>query len=53
MRDAHQHLKINDNHFDLVENHLTDTLKELGVNSDLIMEVAEVAESIRDEVLGR
>jgi hypothetical protein len=28
-------------------------LKELGVNSDLILEVAEVAESIRDEVLGR
>lgn len=53
MRDAHANLKINDTHFDLVVNHLADTLKELGVNSDLIMEVAEVAESIRDEVLGR
>jgi truncated hemoglobin YjbI len=53
MRDAHANIKVNDNHFDLIVNHLADTLKELGVNSDLILEVAEVAESIRDEVLGR
>lgn len=53
MRDAHQKININDNHFDLIVNHLTDTLKDLGVNPDIIMEVAEVAESIRDEVLGR
>lgn len=53
MRDGHAHLKVNDNHFDIVVNHLADTLKELGVNSELIQEVAEVVESVRDEVLGR
>ena len=36
MRDAHQNLSLNDQHFDAIVNHLADTLKELGVNADLI-----------------
>ena len=36
MRDSHANIKVNDNHFDVVINHLADTLKELGVNSELI-----------------
>ena len=32
MRTAHKHIKINENHFNLVIEHLVSTLKELGVN---------------------
>jgi hemoglobin len=53
MKDAHAGMKLSDTLFDDTVNHLADTLKELGVSSDLILEIAEVAESIRDEVLGR
>ena len=53
MKDAHANMKLSDTLFDDTVNHLADTLKELGVSSDLILEIAEVAESVRDEVLGR
>ena len=56
MREAHAHLLergLNDSHVDIVIAHLGDTLKELGVPAHLIAQVAAIAESVRDEVLGR
>ncbi len=57
MRDAHKRLVddlgLTDTHFDAVMENLGATLTELGVPSDLIGEAAGIAESVRDEVLGR
>ena len=56
MRAAHARLVargIGDRHFDLVVKHLGDTLAELGVPANLIGQIAGVAESVRNDVLGR
>ncbi|MCH9754049.1 MAG: group 1 truncated hemoglobin [Alphaproteobacteria bacterium] len=56
MREGHAHLVergLNDSHFDAVVENLATTLKELEVTDDLISEVAKVAESTRNDVLGR
>ena len=56
MRDAHAHLVergLNDSHFDAVMEHLGGTLKELNVPDELIAEAAAIAESTRNDVLGR
>lgn len=56
MRRAHAHLVaqgLTDLHFDAVVENLAATLKELGVGDDRIAQVAAVAESVRDPVLGR
>ncbi|WP_455200172.1 group I truncated hemoglobin [Kaarinaea lacus] len=56
MRDGHAHLVergLNDSHFDAVMEHLGATLKELNVPDDLIAEAAAIAESTRNDVLGR
>jgi hemoglobin len=57
MRVAHtklvQEQGLNDSHFDAVLENLGAALAELGVNDDLIDEVALVAETVRDEVLNR
>lgn len=56
MKDAHAHLLergLNDSHVDVVIELLGGTLKELGVPDDQIGEVAAIAESVRDQVLGR
>ncbi len=56
MRDGHAHLiqrGLNDSHVDIVINHLADTLNELGVDQADIKEVASIANSVRDNVLGR
>lgn len=56
MRDAHSKLLergLNDEHVDIVIQHLGDTLKELGVDNELISQVATIANSVRDDVLGR
>ncbi|WP_419608281.1 group I truncated hemoglobin [Thiolapillus sp.] len=56
MRKAHAHLVekgLNDTHFDAVMEHLTGTLEELKVPKELIDEVAAIAESTRNDVLGR
>lgn len=56
MRNAHAHLVaggLNDSHFDAVVENLAATLKELGVGSDQIGEVAKIAESVRADVLGK
>ncbi len=56
MRKGHAHLVargLNDSHFDAVVENLGGTLKELGVSDELIGEVAAIAESTRNDVLGR
>ena len=55
MRSAHARLVsqgLDDGHFDAVVGHLGGTLKELGVADELIAQVAAVAESVRDDILG-
>jgi len=56
MRKGHAHLVergLNDSHFDAVVENLGGTLKELGVADDLIAEVAAIAETTRNDVLGK
>ena len=56
MRRGHAHLVargLNDGHFDAVVENLAATLTELGVSTADIGEVAKIAESVRDDVLGR
>lgn len=56
MRDGHAHLVkdgLNDSHFDAVVENLGATLNELGVSDDLIGQVAAVAETTRNDVLGK
>ena len=42
---------LNESHFDAVVGHLAQTLRELGVADADIQDVAEVAESVRDDIL--
>ncbi|HBA66071.1 MAG: group 1 truncated hemoglobin [Gammaproteobacteria bacterium HGW-Gammaproteobacteria-10] len=56
MRNAHARLVkmgLDDSHFDAVMEHLGGTLKELNVPDNLIAQVASIAESTRNDVLGR
>ena len=56
MRKGHAHLVakgLNDMHFDAVVENLGNTLKELNVPGNLIAQVAAIAESTRNDVLGR
>lgn len=56
MRRGHAHLVergLNDSHFDAVTENLAATLKELGVAQGLIDQVLTIAESTRNDVLGR
>lgn len=56
MRRAHAHLLergLNDSHFDAVVENLASTLAELNVPQEYIAEVAAIAESTRNDVLGR
>jgi hemoglobin len=56
MRKGHAHLVakgLNDDHFNAVAGHLQSTLEELGVAADLIAEVMTIAESTRNDVLGK
>ncbi len=56
MREGHKHLLergLNDEHVDIVIHHLGETLKELGVGDDDIQEIAQLANSVRDDVLNR
>lgn len=55
LRHAHAHLVkrgLNDDHFDVVTEHLLETLRELHVAEALIAEVAVIAERTRRDVLG-
>ncbi|MBX3176108.1 MAG: group 1 truncated hemoglobin [Candidatus Hydrogenedentes bacterium] len=56
MRDGHAHLVkrgLDDSHVDAVLENLSKTLQELGVAQNLIDQVTAIAESTRDDVLGR
>src|SRR4051812_5415925 len=56
MRVGHSHLVsrgLNDSHVDSVIENLGQTLKELGVAQPLIDQVAALANSVRNDVLGR
>lgn len=56
LRVAHRRLLVqglNDRHFDAVVKHLADTLRELGAADDDIAEAGALAESARNDVLGR
>lgn len=56
MRRGHAHLVaqgLNDSHFDAVVEDLGGTLQELGVADDLIAQVAAIAETTRNDVLGK
>lgn len=56
MRDGHAHLVkrgLDDSHFDAVMENLGATLKELNVPDALIAQAAAIAESTRNDVLGR
>ena len=56
MRTAHKPLiekGLNDTHFDVVVQHLGDTLAELSVPADLIGQIAAAAETLREDVLDR
>lgn len=56
MREGHKHLVkegLNDSHVDAVIEHLGGTLKELGVQDQLIAQVAAIANSARNDVLNR
>ena len=56
MRDGHKHLVargLNDSHVDAVIEQLGATLEELGVSADDIQQVADIANSVRDDVLNR
>lgn len=56
MRTAHAtfvKMGLNASHFDIVMEHLIATLVELSVPPALIAQVAAIAESVRDDVLGK
>lgn len=56
MRKGHAHLVergLNDHHFDAVVENLAGAMEELGVPESLIAKAAAIAESTRDDVLGR
>ena len=56
MRKGHAHLVargLNDSHFDAVVEDLAATLKELNVADNLIAQVATIAETTRNDVLGK
>lgn len=56
MRAAHARLVemgLDNSHFDAVMEHLGATMKELNVPDDLIAEAAAIAESTRNDVLGK
>jgi hemoglobin len=56
MREGHKHLVsrgLNEEHFNAVVENLANTLSELGVASADIGEVADIADSVRDDILNR
>ncbi len=56
MREGHKHLVargLNDSHVDAIIELLGETLQELGVVAQDIQEVADIANSVRDDVLNR
>ena len=53
MREAHKSMSLNEDHFNAVATHLSDTLQELSVPQEYIDEVMTIAGSVKDDVLNR
>ncbi|BBL71408.1 group I truncated hemoglobin [Methylogaea oryzae] len=56
MREAHAHLLalgLNDEHFDHIMEHLRTSLESCGVKPPDLTQILDVAESFREDVLGR
>ena len=56
LRNAHARLVkmgLNNDHFNIVMEHLGATMKELNVPAELIAQAAAIAESTRNDVLGK
>lgn len=56
LRAGHQRLVeqgLDDSHYDAVVENLAAALRELGIRDELINEVGQIAEVVRDDVLGR
>jgi len=56
LRAVHAHLVargLSDKHFDIIIEHLGATLKEMGVKDELIKHAADVANSVRKDVLNK
>ncbi|MCW5205663.1 group 1 truncated hemoglobin [Desulfobulbus sp. F5] len=56
LRTAHAHLVqkgLNDSHFDVILEHLGAALKELGVKDEQIKKAADVANSVRKDILNK
>lgn len=56
MRDAHARLVergLNDSHFDAIVELLAGTLQDFNVPAEKIAQVGAIAESVRDDILGR
>ncbi|EPZ32021.1 hypothetical protein ROZALSC1DRAFT_28266 [Rozella allomycis CSF55] len=53
MKAAHAKLKLTDAHFDTVIRTLGDAMKDLKVNSEHIDSILAIAETTRNDVLGR
>lgn len=56
MKEGHAHLLkmgMDDTHFDAIVENLGATLKEMGVADELIGQVAAIAETTREAVMGR
>ena len=56
LRAGHSHLLemgLNDSHVDVIIELLSATLKDLGVKDELVSQVAVIAESAREDILGR
>jgi hemoglobin len=56
LRTVHAYLVargLNDTHFDIIVEHLSTTLKEMGVQDDLIAQAAKIANSFRNDVLNK
>ena len=51
LREAHQHMRITNEHFNAVAEHLASTLKELQVSNSLIDEVMTIAAGTRPDVV--
>ncbi len=53
MRRAHAGMNLTEEHFGAVMEHLSSTLRELGVGNEDVAGVATIAESVKDDVLNR
>jgi hypothetical protein len=51
MKEAHEKLKINDTHFNVIKSTLCTTLVEMGVNHIYIKEVSQLLETLREPIV--